>query len=624
MVTVVVRRLPLAFVVTCAPERGEPDAARKVLSPQLTTASDNRRKAVMTQRITASEAFVEALRAEDVTVVFGLVGSAFMDPLDLFPAAGIRFIPVRHEQNAALMAEGYARATGKVGVCVGQNGPGVTNLVTGVAAAWLNHTPVVVITPSVTSASEGTFAIQEIDQMALFSGLTNHQVRLNRPDRMSWAMHSVFRAAVTTRGPAQIDVPRDYWYGEFEEDPVPVEGYRVARAATGAPQAEITRAADVLAAADRPVILAGLGVVEADAGAAVGALAERLGAPVAAVYLHNDAFPSSHPLAVGPIGYQGSKAAMRLISEADVVLALGSRLNEFGTIPQYDFDYFPRQAQFIHNEINPLNLGRLRRLTVGLLGDAGEVTRQLLEATDGVQPSDLDARLARIREHKDAWADELRESSSMDDADPIHPRRALWEIGQALPADAIVAADVGNVCGSANAYLQFESPRQFLSAGTLGGIGVAYSTALGAKLARPDVPVFSLSGDGAWSMTIQETMTAVAEDIPVVALVLNNGIYGAEQRNQVDYFDRRLFFTNLENPDFSQIARDMGAVGISVTEPDGIGPAIADAVASGRPAVVEITVNGDALTEPYRRDAFRDPVRLLPRYQIPAAAARSV
>jgi len=565
-------------------------------------------------RTTTSEAFVEALRAEGVTTVFGLVGSAFMDPLDLFPAAGIRFIPVRHEQNAALMAEGYARATGKVGVCVGQNGPGVTNLVTGVAAAWLNHTPVVVITPSVTSASEGAYAIQEVDQMALFQGMTVDQVRLNRPDRVSWAMHNVFRAALVSRGPAQIDIPRDYWYGEFDEEPLSAAQYRVEQPATGAPRDMIAAAATELAKAERPVILAGLGVVESDAAAPVAELAERLGAPVATVYLHNDAFPASHPLSVGPIGYQGSKAAMNLISEADLVFALGTRLNEFGTIPQYGFDYFPKNAKFIHNDINPLSLGRLRALTVGLVGDAGEVARQLLEATEGVKPADHAQRLGRIQAAKAEWEADRRASSAIEGLAPMHPKRALWEVSQAIPKDAIVATDVGNVCGTANGYLEFERPRQFLSAGTLGGIGVGYSTALGAKLGRPDLPVLSMSGDGAWSMTIQETMTAVTEDIPVVAIIMNNGIYGAEQRNQVDYFDRRLFFTNLDNPDFAQIARDMGAVAWSVSDPTEIGAAITAAVESGRPAVVEIFVDSDALTEPYRRDAFRYPSRLLPQY----------
>ncbi|WP_033292686.1 sulfoacetaldehyde acetyltransferase [Amycolatopsis jejuensis] len=567
------------------------------------------------QKITASEAFVEALVAEDVDIVFGLVGSAFMDPLDLFPAAGIRFIPVRHEQNAALMAEGYARASGKIGVCVGQNGPGVTNLVTGVAAAYLNHTPVVVITPSVTSASEGRRAIQEIDQMPLFAPIVNDQIRLNRPDRMSWAMHNVFRSAATLRGPAQIDIPRDFWYGEFEEVPLTREAYRVERAGTGAARADVAKAAEVLRNAKNPVILAGLGVVEADASADVAALAERLGAPVAAVYLHNDAFPASHELSVGPIGYQGSKAAMRLISEADVVLALGTRLNEFGTIAQYDFDYFPQNAKLIHNEIDPLNLGRLRAIEVGLVGDAGAVVGQLLEAIPhGPDVQIVADRRARIAAEKKKWVEELRALSASDDADPIDPRRALREVTSALPADSVVATDVGNVCGTANGYLEFESGRRFLSAGTLGGIGVAYSTALGAKLACPDKPVLSFSGDGAWSMTIQETMTAVTENIPVVAVVFDNAIYGAEQRNQVDYFDRRLFFTNLDNPDFAQIARDMGAVGISVNEPSAIAPAITEAIESERPAVVQIRVNGDKLSEPYRRDAFRFPTRYLPKY----------
>lgn len=569
----------------------------------------------MTRKITGSEAFVEALRLEGVEVVFGLVGSAFMDPLDLFPQAGIHFIAVRHEQDAALMADGYARATGKPGVCIGQNGPGVTNLVTGVASAYSNHSPVVVITPTVTSSSIGTRAIQEIDQLSVFSAITNYQVQVNRPDRMSWCMRNAFRAAIATHGPAQVDIPRDYFYGEFEESEVAPQNYRTDGRIGGAPEEYVEQAARLLSSAKTPVILAGLGVIEANAADEVAALAERFGAPVATVYLHNDAFPAEHPLSVGPIGYQGSKAAMRLISDADVVLALGTRLNAFGAIPQYDFDYWPKEAKLIHNEVNPLELGLIRPIEVGLVGDAGAVTRQLLAATDEARPPiDLDERLSRVSEENRVWAEELRDMSSSD-AVPMEPRRALWEIAKAIPEDSIVVPDVGNVSGTANGYFGFSQPRRLLAAGSLGGIGVAYPVALGAKAARPDLPVVALVGDGAWSMTIQETMTAVKENLPVVAIVLNNSQYGAEKRNQYDFFDERFFFTNLSNPDFAVIAQDMGALGMSVSNPADLAPAIEKAIQSNEPTVIDVHLDPKLLTEPYRRDAFRIPKRFLPEYQ---------
>jgi sulfoacetaldehyde acetyltransferase len=566
---------------------------------------------------TASEAFVEVLRLEEANTLFGIVGSAFMDPLDIFPKAGLRLVSVRHEQNAALMAEGYARATGRVGVCIGQNGPGVTNLVTGVAQAHANHTPMVVITPTVTSASLGTYAIQEVDQMKLMAGITNQQFQVNRPDKLAWALRNAFRAAALTHGPVQVDIPRDYFYGDVEFQELAPINYRVSKMAARASEEDLTRALEVLGAAQNPVLLAGLGVVNSGCRSSLEKLAERLAAPVATVFQHNDAFSERHPLGVGPIGYGGSKAAMQVISEADAVLALGTRLNGFGTNPHYGVDYWPHAAKFIHNDIDPLQIGKDRPIAAGLPGDAGAVIEQLLTElgpTDSGHEERLAERKSQLADVKAAWAYELDELSNSDSV-PMSPKRALREISRAIPADAIVVPDVGNISGIAGAFFDFDEERQYLGPGTLGGIGVAYSTALGAKIARPERPVVAISGDGAWSMTLQEVMTAVTEDIPVVGVIVNNSQYGAEKRNQYDYFDERYYCTNLENPDFSQIARDMGAFGIKVEQPADIRDAIGQALESNRPAVVEITINPKILSEPYRRDAFQMPVRHLPRYR---------
>lgn len=567
---------------------------------------------------TASEAFVDVLRLEEAGTVFGIVGSAFMDPLDLFPTAGLRFVSVRHEQNAALMAEGFARASGRIGVCIGQNGPGVTNLVTGVAQAYANHTPMVVVTPSVTSASLGTFAIQEVDQMTMFSSITTDQFQVNRPDKIAWAMRNAFRAAALTHGPVQIDIPRDYFYGELDYQELPPASYRVSRVSARASEEDVERAVEILRSAQNPVILAGLGVIDSDCRADVATLAERLAAPVTTVYQHNDAFSTRHPLGAGPIGYGGSKAAMEVIAQADVVLALGTRLNAFGTNPHYGVDYWPHSAKFIHNDLDSLQVGRNRPIAVGLPGDAGEVTRQLIA---GLGAGDVDTSAARLNERvnelaqiKSSWAAQLDELSNSESV-PMAPKTALREIARAVPRNAVVCSDVGNISGIVGAFLDFEETRQFLGPGTMGGIGVAYSTALGAKLARPDRPVIAISGDGAWSMTVQEVMTAVTEDIPVVGIVVNNSQYGAEKRNQFDYFDERYYYTSLDNPDFSEVARAMGAYGVKVDEPAQVGEAIRSALNSGRPAVVEITIDPKIMAEPYRRDAFQKPVRHLPRYQ---------
>ena len=558
---------------------------------------------------------VEALRLEGVDTIFGLVGSAFMDPLDIFARADIRFIQVRHEQSAALMAEGYGRAAGRPGVCVGQNGPGVTNLTTGVASAFSNHTPMVVLTPTVTSQTQGTRAFQEVDQIRLFEPITTWQTRVNRPDRIGEAVRSAFRAAIATRGPAQIDIPRDYYYGTFEEDEIPPKAYRTDGRYGGAPEAAVTAAAEVLLAAEKPVFLVGMGGVDADAHEVIGRLAEHFAAPVACCFMHNDSFPESHRLHVGPIGYQGSMAAMRLLSEADVVLALGTRLNRFGTVPQYDFDYFPNTAKLIHNSINPLEIGAAFPIEVGLVGDCGEVAAQLLrEVKDKTPKIDRKARLRAIQEEKKVWATKLEEMSIVDQT-PIHPRRTLWEIKQTTPKDALVVADVGNISGTANAYFHFDQTRRWLGAGSLGGIGVGYPTSLGAKLARPDLPVLALVGDGAWSMTLQEVMTAVTEKINVVAVLLNNGEYGAEKRNQYDFFNERFFWTDLDNPDFAPIATDMGALSMRIEDAAELGPALEKAFAAERPVVIDVAVDPKVLSEPYRRDALQLPERILARYK---------
>ncbi len=569
----------------------------------------------MPRQITGSEALVEAMRLEEVEIMFGLVGSAFMDPLDIFAKADIRFVQVRHEQSAALMADGYARASGKPGVCIGQNGPGVTNMATGISSAFLNHTPVVFLTPTVTSPTLGTRSFQEIDQISMFRPIVNHQVQINRPDRMGEGLRTAFRAAIATHGPAQIDIPRDYYYGKFQEEELRPEQYRLDGRRGGAPAEQVERAAELLLNAERPVILAGLGSVESEAGDAIGRLAERFSAPVACVWLHNDAFPASHPMHVGPIGYQGSKAAMRLLKDADVLLALGTRLNRFGTVPQYDMDYFPKTAKLIQNSINPLEIGAFWPLAGGLLGDCRAVTEQLLEATEGKTPKvDANARRTRIADEKAAWAKDLEEMS-MSDQVPMLPRRALWEIAKATPKNAAVVCDVGNISGTANGYFNFDEHRKWFGHGSLGGIGVGYPTALGVKLGRPDLPVLALGGDGAWGMTMQEVMTAVQERINVVSIILNNSQYGAEKRNQYDFFNERFCWTDLENPDFAAIAREMGALTMRIERPEDVGPKLTEAFAAERPVVIEMLTDPKTLTEPYRRDALELPVRLLPRYQ---------
>ncbi len=562
-------------------------------------------------RMTPSEAFVETLVAQGVKDSFGIVGSAYMDAHDLFPLAGIRFISVAHEQNAAHMADGYSRVTGKHGVCIAQNGPGITNFVTGIAAAYWAHSPVVAITPESGSLTMGLGGFQETEQLPIFSKITKWQVQVNSPLRMAELTSRAFDIAMAERGPVQINIPRDYFYGEGDYD-IP-QPQRIERSGGGPESLEA--AARILAKARFPVILSGGGVVMANGIKECTALAEYLTAPVVNSYLHNDSFPASHPLACGPLGYQGSKAAMKLIERADVVLALGSRLGPFGTLPQHGLDYWPKNAKIIQVDADPRMLGLVKKVSIGICGDARLAAVELLarlKAQSKMTPNK--ARLAEIRKETAAWKEELANWPSPNTKGRIGPRQALAALARAMPKNAMVSTDIGNVCSVANSYLHFESAPSFLAAMSFGNCGYAYPAAIGAKVGRPDRPAIAYVGDGAWGMSLNEVMTCVRENIPAVAVVFNNGQWGAEKKNQVDYFNNRFLGTNLKNPNFADVAEAMGANGITVEHVDEVGDALRGAVKSNKPTVINMMLTQE-LGDPFRRDAFRQPKRLLAKYK---------
>jgi len=562
-------------------------------------------------RMTPSEAFVETLVAQGVKDTFGIVGSAYMDAHDLFPLAGIRFLSVAHEQNAAHMADGYSRVTGKHGVCIAQNGPGITNFVTGIAAAYWAHSPVVCVTPESGSLSMGLGGFQETEQMPIFSKITKWQVHVNSPLRIAELTGRAFDIAMAERGPVQINIPRDYFYGEGEYD-IP-QPHKLERAA-GGPES-LDAAAKMLAKAKFPVILSGGGVIMSNGIKECAALAEYLTAPVVNSYLHNDSFPASHALSCGPLGYQGSKAAMNIIAKADVVLALGSRLGPFGTLPQHGLDYWPKNAKIIQVDVDSRMLGLVKKTTVGICGDARLAALALLERVKAiVKLTPNKARIAEVQKAKKAWADELDKWPSPNTKTRIGPRQALAALARAMPKNAMVSTDIGNVCSVSNSYLHFEQAPSFLAAMSFGNCGYAFPAAMGAKVGRPDRPAIAYVGDGAWGMSLNEVMTCVREKIPAIAVVFNNGQWGAEKKNQVDYFENRFLGTNLQNPNFADVAEAMGAQGLTVEHVDEIGDALRAAVRSNKPTVINMMLTQE-LGDPFRRDAFRQPQRLLAKYR---------
>ncbi len=566
-------------------------------------------------RMTPSEALVETLVAEEVKVVFGIVGSAYMDALDLFPAAGIRFVSVAHEQAAAHAADGLARVTGKPQVCIAQNGPGAANFVSAITAAFWAHSPVVAVTPETGSLGIGTGGFQELDQMPWFQACTKFQVRVNRPERMAELARRCFYVAKAECGPTQLNIPRDYFYGEID-----CEILKAADVPRGAgPETDLEKCAQLLAQASYPVILAGGGVSMAGAIPRVKELAEYLTAPVVNTYLHNDSFPMEHALSAGPIGYCGSKAAMRTIAKADVVLALGTRLGPFGTLPQYDIDYWPKNAALIQVDIDLRQLGLNKPAHLTIAADAGEFAAQLLiKLRRNEEPRKPNAdRMAELKKEKATWAQELS-SWSTAPSKLMHPRRFLSELSAAVPKDSIVTTDVGNTCSMCNSYFGGDGGRQFLAPLSWGNCGIAYGLGLGAKLGTPDKPVFALQGDGAYGISgLSEVMTAVREAIPIIAVVFNNNQWGAEKKNQIDYYDNRFVGANLDNPDFAQIARDMGAEGFRVEDPKDVREVVQAALKAQKPVVIDAVIDGSAgvLAEPFRRDALKKPVRFLSKYK---------
>jgi sulfoacetaldehyde acetyltransferase len=569
-------------------------------------------------RMTPSEAFVETLAAHGVKHVFGIVGSAYMDALDIFEPAGIRFISVAHEQGAGHMADGYSRVSGSPGVCIAQNGPGITNFVTAIAAAYWAHSPVVMITPETGSNGMGLGGFQETDQMPIFSKITKFQAHVGNNARIAELTSRCFDYALTERGPTQLNIPRDLFYGEIDVTiPKPI---RIERGG-GGPES-LDEAAKLLASAKFPVILAGGGVVMGGAQAQAIKLAEYLQAPVVTSYLHNDAFPKGHPLMCGPLGYQGSKAAMKVIAQADVVLALGSRLGPFGTLPQHGIEYWPKDAKLIQVDVNHRVLGLVKPMHVGVHGDAGKAAAEILHRLQTLNASiaahgNKETRLAEVKKQQQAWESELTDWS-MKDGSPIAPRRALRELEKAMPKNAMVTTDIGNICSVSNSYLRFDQPQSFFAAMSFGNCGYAFPTAIGAKVAAPDRPAIAYVGDGAWGMSMGEIMTAVRHDIPVTAVVFHNRQWGAEKKNQVDFYNRRFVAGELESESFAGIAEAMGAEGIVVEKLDEVGPALERAVAAqmneGKTTVVEIMCTRE-LGDPFRRDALSKPVRLLDKYK---------
>ena len=575
-------------------------------------------------KMTPSEAMAEVLVNEGVKHVSGIMGSAFMDILDLFPAAGIDFISVRHEQTAGHMEDAYCRLTGTAGVVIGQNGPGVTNYVTAVATANMAHTPMIIISPSAGTNSIGWDGFQECDTWNLFKPITKASIRVTHPSRAGDIMRTAFRTAYAQRGPVLVDIPRDYFYGELTEEILKPSQYRVAPGGIGNP-AMFADAVEVIKKAKNLVIVAGRGVVDADCVKTIQEMAKYLGTPVATTYMHNDAYPYNDPFWTGPIGYMGSKAAMNILKDADVILAIGTRLSYFGTLPQYDITYFPKTAKIVQIDINPQHIAKTHPVAVGLCADAKDASEELFkrlrESVKAKSDAELQPVYNLVKSELETWYKEIdgianEPTTPRDGVNVMHPRKALEVVGKFVTdTNAIATTDIGNTSSTANSYLRFNNPKRHIATLTFGNTGFAYQAALGAQLACPKDTVVSIAGDGAWGMSLFEVPTAVQYNLPVIATVYNNGAWCAEKKNQIDFYNNRFVGSDIWSNSYAKIGEAMGADGYTVNTQADLKNALEAAQKNRRPAVIEIMTDGWKLAPPFRKDALSLPKRYLPKYE---------
>ncbi len=575
-------------------------------------------------KMTTEEAFVKVLQMHGIEHSFGIIGSAFMPISDLFPKAGITFWDVAHECNGGIMADGYTRATGKMSMCIAQNGPGITNFVTAIKTAYWNHTPLLLVTPQAANKTIGQGGFQEVEQMALFEDMVCYQEEVRDPSRVPEVLNRVIEQAHRASAPAQINLPRDYWTQVIDVDLPSI--IRIERPAGG--DNAITEAAQLLSEAAFPVILSGAGVVIGGAIDATVALAERLDAPVASGYQHNDSFPGSHELGVGPLGYNGSKAAMELIAQADVVLALGTRLNPFSTLPAYGAEYWPTAAKIIQVDINPDRIGLTKKITVGICGDAKKIAMQILEKlSTNAGDVNRDKRKAAVHQAKSAWRQTLSSLDHEDDdsgtswnhdarktePERMSPRMAWRAIQDALPRDAIISSDIGNNCAIGNAYPSFDQGRKYLAPGLFGPCGYGFPAILGAKIGCPDVPVVGFAGDGAFGISMNEMTACGREDWPAITMIIfRNYQWGAEKRNTTLWYDNNFVGTELDpNLSYAKVAEGCGLKGVVVSTmtevTEGLKTAIEEQMKNNTTTFIEVILNQE-LGEPFRRDAMKKPV----------------
>jgi len=576
-------------------------------------------------RLTGAQALIKSLEMQQVEVMFGLPGGAILPVYDPILDSSIRHVLVRHEQGAGHMAEGYAMVTGRPGVAMVTSGPGATNIVTPLSNAYMDSTPLVVVSGQVSTASIGTDAFQECDITGVTMGITKHNWLVKEAADIPRVVAAAFHVATTGRpGPVLIDVPKDVsnatmdWYWPTSVEDLDLPGYHPTTRAT---RRDVDRAAKLLLSAERPVLYAGGGILKARAAEALRELAERTGIPVVTTLMARGAFPDSHPLCLGMPGMHGNYTAVTAMQRSDLLVALGARFDDRVT---GRIDAFAPDARVIHVDIDPAELGKVRAADVGITGDCRLVIEDLLAQLDALGLSHDEAACGRVtgaapaagsvaagRPSLEGWWAALHDWQArfplhyeQGDGGPIKPQMVVETLRDLSNEDTVVVAGVGQHQMWASQYWRFEHPYTWVNSGGAGTMGFAVPAAVGAKVGRPDRSVWAIDGDGCFQMTAQELVTATAEQIPIKVAILNNAYLGMVRQWQEMFYEERYseVYLSPDLPDYVKWAEAMGCVGIRAETPEEVAPAIEKANAvDDRPVVVD-----------FRTDAFEKVFPMVP------------
>ncbi|MEM0053560.1 MAG: biosynthetic-type acetolactate synthase large subunit [Nitrososphaeria archaeon] len=537
-------------------------------------------------KLSGAQALIDSLKQEGVEVIFGLPGGAILPVYDILYDSDIRHVLVKHEQSAAHMADGYARVSDKPGICMATSGPGATNLVTGIATAYMDSSPVVAITGQVARAVIGKDAFQEADIIGITTSITKYNFQPRSVLEVPKVVKLAFKLATLGRpGPVLIDLPKDV---QIEVDEIAfsenLEFPRLKYNVTPHPL-QVEKAATLLLNAEKPLILAGGGVIISNASQHLLALSELLMIPVATTLMGKGCFPENHPLSLGTVGMHGTYEANRAILEADVILAIGCRFSDRTTC---NVSEFCPDAKIIHVDIDASEIGKNRKVDVPIVGDAKETLSKIYD--------EVVKRLCR--REKSLWLKRIEEIKSEGESvygdvqeNSLSPIKILKVLREILPYDTIVTTEVGQNQMWASLYFKALKPRTFITSGGLGTMGFGFPASLGAKVAKPDTPVLDIAGDGSFMMTSNMLVTSVNENIPVMVVILNNSMLGMVAQWQRLFYNRRYSAVKLVNPDFIKIAEACGAIGVRVGSLEELKNTVEQALKNEVTTVIDVPIS---------------------------------